>query len=370
MNFGNLSWIDWAIMLVCIVALRAISANSRHYMKSVADFLSANRSAGRYLLTIAGQMGSVGAISVVAMFEIYYSAGLPPVYWALMSIPIGVILTLSGFVYYRFRETRAMTMAQFFEMRYSRKFRIFAGIVCWACGILNFGIFPAVTARFFVYFCGLPISFDLFGMTIPTIAPVMAIDLFLALTFVTMGGQISVMITECAQGMVSAFIFIILAGFVIFTIHWSDMVHALNTAPVGQSMLNPFLTSKVPNFNVWFYLIGIFGTIYGCLSWQGSQGFYSSARSPHEQKMGAIISVWRQIPLTLMILILPLAAYAILRMPEFTSLQHTVDSVVKTLPNKDLQNQMRVTSGSGSLASCGYKRFTCNMYAFLLIHLS
>ena len=159
----NLNYLDWTIIGVAIVALRLFSLSTRQYMHGVADFLSANRSAGRYLLTIATQMGSVGVVTFVGAFEMIYSAGLPPRWWELMGIPGGGIILLTGWVYYRFRETRAMTMAQFFEMRYSRRFRIFAGILCWTSGILNFGIFPAVAARFIIYFCGLPETFSVPG---------------------------------------------------------------------------------------------------------------------------------------------------------------------------------------------------------------
>ena len=234
---GNLSYIDWAIMAIAVIALRSISLSTRSHMKGVADFLAANRSAGRYLLTIAGQMGTVGAISLVAFFQMYFSAGLPPIWWAFMTLPSSAIVILLGWVYYRYRETRAMTLAQFLEMRYTHKFRIFAGIICFSSGILNFGIFPAVAARFFVYYCGLPDQFHLLGMTIPTIAPVMLADLGLALTFVTMGGQVSVMVTECAQGMVSAFIFIIVTTVVLLKVSWPQMVHALNMSPTDASMM-------------------------------------------------------------------------------------------------------------------------------------
>lgn len=60
------------------------------------------------------------------------------------SDPVGIIVALSGFVTYRFRQTRAMTLAQFFELRYSRKFRLFAGMLGFFAGIMNFGIIPAV----------------------------------------------------------------------------------------------------------------------------------------------------------------------------------------------------------------------------------
>lgn len=96
-------------------------------------------------------------------------------------------------------------------MRYSRNYRIVSGFLVFATGALNFGIFPAVAARFFIYFCGLPDTFMLPGIPIhiATFPVVMAIDLLLALTFVTMGGQISVMVTECVQGIFTIFAFLI-----------------------------------------------------------------------------------------------------------------------------------------------------------------
>ena len=67
-----------------------------------------------------------------------------------------LIISLTGFVIYRYRESRAMTLAEFFEKRYSKNLRIFMGIVAWLSGTFNFAIFPIVGARFFVYFCGFP----------------------------------------------------------------------------------------------------------------------------------------------------------------------------------------------------------------------
>jgi solute:Na+ symporter, SSS family len=51
-----------------------------------------------------------------------------------------------------FRQTRAMTMAQFFEIRYRRGIRITSGLLCFMSGTLNFAIFPAVDARFLQHF--------------------------------------------------------------------------------------------------------------------------------------------------------------------------------------------------------------------------
>jgi SSS family solute:Na+ symporter len=55
-------WMDWVIIGLVIAVVIAIVQFSKRYVSGVADFLSGNRLAGRYLLTVAGEMGSIGAI--------------------------------------------------------------------------------------------------------------------------------------------------------------------------------------------------------------------------------------------------------------------------------------------------------------------
>ncbi len=340
----NLSLFDWAIVVVAVIILRFISLKSSTHMQGVADFLSANRCAGRYLLTIAGQMGGTGVISLVAMFEMYYQVGLPPIWWGFMGIPVGIIILLTGWTYWRFRETRALTLAQFFEMRYDRKFRIFAGFVCWFSGIVNFGIFPAVAARFFIYFCGLPDYFHIPGLPFPisSFATFMAVDLALALLFVTQGGQITVMITEFFQGMFCGFAFLVIVGFLIYQFPWSTVVTAMNTAPPDASMLNPYHSSQAKDFNIWYFLIGIFGTILNSMSWQGCSGFQSSAKSPHEARMGMIIGGWRGMPLTCMMILLALCAFAVMNLPQYSGIKTSVNQVLAGISDTTIRGQMTV----------------------------
>lgn len=133
----ELHWIDWTIVFVFVLFLFTVAVVTQKYTTSVSGFLAAERCAGRYLLTMAEGASTLGLIAIIAYWEMYYQAGFCAAWWTYMFAPLGLVLSLSGWVAYRFRETRAMTMAQFFEMRYSRKFRIFGGIMAWISGIIN-----------------------------------------------------------------------------------------------------------------------------------------------------------------------------------------------------------------------------------------
>jgi solute:Na+ symporter, SSS family len=105
----NLTFIDWSIAIVCYIVLFLIVRISRKYVKSVADFLSAGRSAGRYMITVSQGMVALGAITVVAQWEMNYVAGFNLRWWEFTMAVVILFITVSGWVLYRFRQTRALT---------------------------------------------------------------------------------------------------------------------------------------------------------------------------------------------------------------------------------------------------------------------
>ena len=195
----NMIWIDWVIVFGVAAFFIILAYAAKKYSQSTADFLAANRCARRYLLTLAEGIAGLGAVSIVAMWQMYYKVGFSASWWNNLAIPVTMIMMMSGWIIYRYRETRCLTIAQFFEIRYSRKFRIFAAIVCWSSGILNFGIFPAVGANFFIGYCGLPESYQIFGFALPTYQTLIVILVSIALYFTFIGGQVTVLITDFFQ---------------------------------------------------------------------------------------------------------------------------------------------------------------------------
>ena len=124
----NLNFIDWVIVLLVLVGMFYSVSLTSGLMKSVSDFLSAGRTGGRYIMAISGGVAGVGAISIVMYLEMGYVSGFALSWWGLSQGLIILLIQVSGWVSYRFRQTRCLTLAEFFEKRYSRKFRIFAGI--------------------------------------------------------------------------------------------------------------------------------------------------------------------------------------------------------------------------------------------------
>lgn len=338
----NLSLIDWLIVAVCLAVLFYGVSLSKKLVRSVADFLSAGRTAGRYMITVSQGMAAIGAITIVGQWEMNYVAGFALRWWEFIMAVVLLAITVSGWVLYRFRQTRALTIAQFLEIRYSRNFRIFTGILAFISGLLNFGIFPAVSARFLIYFTGIPLSVSILGIEVSTFPLVMASFLLVSLYFVFAGGQIAVIITEFIQGVFSNLTFLVIIVFCLFFVNWDQIFQAVITAPKEASLINPYKTSEVPDFNFFYFLINVVGVIYVKLSWQGSQGFNSSAKSAHEAKMGEVLGNLRDIPKWLFLVLIPIIAYTILHNSDFKVIADGVGATMQGIGSSEVQNQLRI----------------------------
>jgi SSS family solute:Na+ symporter len=222
-------------------------------------------------------------------------------------------------------------MAQFLEMRYSRKFRIFAGILCWVSGIINFGIFPAVGTEFFMNMWNLPDNLVLLGTTLPTYPLLMALLLGIALFFTFVSGQIGVIVTDFWQGFFATFAFVALIIFLWNTFSWDQIGTALVTvSKPGNSLINPFEIKDRPDFGVVYFLISVWLNIYYTGAWQGASAYQSSAITAHEAKMSPIVGSFRQAIVGLGLILMPLCALAYMNLPEFADKAAVVTSQLET----------------------------------------
>lgn len=357
----NLQTIDWVIVGSLFALLIIITLGSRHHMRSVADFLAAGRCAGRYLISVSEGAAGLGAITLVGFWEVYYQRGFTAIYWSLLNWPIIFIIALTGWISYRFRATKALTLAQFFEMRYSRRFRIFAGLVCFICGVVNFGIFPAVGTQFFIYFCGLPDYFAVGGMHLNTYATLMAGLLVLSLFFTFTGGQIAIILTDFFQGITTLSILVATAGILLYKIEWHNVVTSLLQAPPGKSYVDPFdLAAADPrSYTPRFFIIGYFMWFYWWMAWQGTQGFNASAKSPHEQRMSKVLGSWRYFAQEMLIPIVAICALAFLHSPNLFPSAASVNDSLAAIPDAEIQSRVTVPLALSRLLPVGLMGGLC-----------
>jgi len=341
--------IDWLVLVLPAFAVGYIAWRTQQYNKGVAGFLSGGRVAGRYVVAVASGEAAFGLISAVALFEQYYKSGYAIAFWQKLAMPIGLIMTLTGFLIYRYRETRVMTMAQFFEVRYSKKFRIFAGALAFLSGLINYALFPAVGARFIIYYTGMPLELELFGWTVSTYPLVMAFFLSLALTIVLLGGQLTIMTTDCVQGIFSFIGYAIVFCAIFWSFSFAEFGDAMLARGEGLSFINPFDTGELQDFNLLFIIIGLISSVYSRMSWQGTQGYNSAALNPHEQKMAGVLGTWKGGFQSLMIMLLALSAFTMMHHPDFTaqaaSVQAELTQRIQTdnpVTTETLQKQMLV----------------------------
>ena len=351
--------LDWYFIISILLGLLGVALYTKKHMRGVADFLSGGRMASRYLLAVAKGEQGVGAVVFVGLFEIIRNSGFVVTWWQWLSAPILFLVGVSGWVIYRFRETRALTLGQFFEIRYSKSFRIFAGITGFLAGLLNFGIIPVVGARFLSYFLGLPPTFTLWGWHVDTYIPLMALLLTISLVLTFSGGLITLMVTNCIEGMLSQILFIIIIVALLCVFSWQEISQTLETRPPGHSLLNPFDSLELKDFGIAFVLIQIWWGIYRTMAWQNQSPYSTAAITAHESRMGVIMGNWRSMGNTAVITLLAVCAMTFLSHPDFTAQSAMAKETIAGISPAKIQQQMTVPVAIEHMLPIGIKGLLC-----------
>jgi len=183
-----MQWFDWLIVAIPVLFVFWTGVYSRRYLKDVTAFLSAGRVCGRYVISMGDLASALSITGLLAFVEVRFKTGFAMGFWGAITMPITVMLSLYGYCTYRFRETKAQSIGQFLEMRYSRKFRVFAATLRSISEMLANMIMPALAARFFVYFLALPEKFTLCGVQMTTFNTIMVVVLIAAISIICIAG--------------------------------------------------------------------------------------------------------------------------------------------------------------------------------------
>ena len=288
-----MSLVDWIIAIVPLAFVVYMGFYSRRYIKGVSDYLAAGRVAGRYVITVSDIAEGLAVLTLIGCIEVNYKVGFAIRFWNSILTPLMVFLGLTGFMAYRFRETKCLSMGQFLEMRYNRPLRIYASTLRSVAELLANCICPALAARFAIYYLGFPQTFELFGIQLPTFLILTFFMTALCVIVCCCGGCLALIITDTIQGFICYPLLIVFTIFVIVNFSWSEtIVPVMSDRVAGESFLNPFDVAKMRDFNLFALVVTFYATIINRGNWYGS-GSNIAAKSPHEQKMAGLMGTWR-----------------------------------------------------------------------------
>ncbi len=277
-NFGT---IDWIIVMVYICIPLVIGIMVRKYIRQLSDFIVAGRSL-RIFLAIATLTGTeLGLVTVMYNAELGFRHGFSAYHVALIESICVLAVGLTGFIVYKLRELRVMTIPEFYEMRFGRKVRIIGGTILALGGILNMGLFLQAGARFMMGVTGYS---NLAGLKI-----FMSVMLIMVLIYTVLGGMVSVVLNDFLQFFVLSTAMLIGSFFVIQKIGW-DTLFEIPTGVNAASWFNP--VAEGSGFGTIYVIFMVALTFSAATLWQSSTLRALSAKTP---KIAKRLYVWSSI---------------------------------------------------------------------------
>ena len=311
-------WYDWLILILPVCFVMYMGWHSRRYIRGVSDFLSAGRLCGRYVISVGDVANALSIIGLLTYIEMHYKTGFSVGFWSSVLAPLSIVLGLTGFCHYRFRETKAMSLGQFLEMRYSRRFRIFAAALRSLAEMIANMIMPSLAARFFIQMLDLPLTFQVFGLTFSTFVVLMILFMTLAISLICFGGTLALIVTDSIQGMI---LYPILSCFIVF-LFWKfsvsqEIMPTMADRIAGESFINPYDIGNLRDFNLFtMVIVAVYGTIMNRANWIGA-GYSTAAKNPQEQKMAGLLGTWRGAAITVFYLLIASALITFLNHKSF-----------------------------------------------------
>jgi SSS family solute:Na+ symporter len=269
----NFATLDWIIVCVYICIPVVIGILVRKYIRRLSDFIVAGRSL-RLFIAIATLTGTeLGLVTVMYNSELGFLHGFSAFHIGIIETFCILAIGLTGFIVYKLRQHKVMTIPEFYEIRFGRDVRIFGGIILALGGILNMGLFLQAGARFMMGITGYsnPAGLKLF----------MTVMLLMVLVYTVMGGMVSVVLNDFMQFVVLSIGMVAGSFFAISKIGWANLFKAPETVDAA-AWFNP--VAEGSGFGSLYVIFMVVLTFSAGALWQSGTLRALSAKSPKVAK--------------------------------------------------------------------------------------
>jgi len=223
----------------------------RKFIKNMRDFVTAGRNLGLWL-GIATMTGTeLGLITIMYSAQKGFTGGFATFHIALAALIVTFVVGMTGFIVYRLREMKVMTIPEFYEKRFDRKTRILGGIMMVLGGILNMGLFLKVGSMFLVGITGLSAN----SWALPG---VMIFLITLVLIYTVLGGMISVVIADYVQFVVLSLSLLVITFMAIAKVGWHDIFDTIELT-MGRAGFDPTMAGGGFGWEyiIWMFFLGL-----------------------------------------------------------------------------------------------------------------
>ncbi len=246
----NLSLLDGLFVVLYVGGVFYAGFVVKKYVKGIDDYLVAGRSMGFHLGLLSLMCTEIGMITYMYFAELGYNAGFAALIVGLAPFAVFLFIGRTGFILKPLLDMKIRTLPEFFDRKFGRGVRFYAGLLMAIGGVLNFGVFPGVEARFINIVTGISEDHLLLTMTVL---------LTVVLIYTLVGGMVSVIVTNYIQYVLLSLSMIAITLFGLFKIGLPRIIDAVEST-LGPKGLNPFTPSLLKGefglgFIVWQILL-------------------------------------------------------------------------------------------------------------------
>ena len=184
--------LDYLIVVLYLFSIFYIGIRYRDRSSNFTIFMIAGRKVG-LSLGVATMLGTeLGLITVMYNAQTGFKDFFAAFHIGLFALVVTMFIGITGIVVVKLRELRVKSIPEYYQIRFGNKVRIVGAIILVVGGILNMGLFLKVGAIFIQSMMGVAES-ELI------LSAIMIILLTMVLIYTTLGGMISVIITDYIQ---------------------------------------------------------------------------------------------------------------------------------------------------------------------------
>jgi len=253
----NFSTIDTIIVVVYLIASLAIGFMVKRYAGSMDNYIGAGRKVGTWLGVATMTGTELGLVTVMYMAQKGFTGGFAAFHMAIIAGIGTLFVGMTGFIVGPLRRMEVLTIPEFYEKRFNKNVRVLGAIILVFAGMMNMGLFLKTGSMFLVGVAGLPAD----GQTLQW---VMLGLLLLVLVYTTLGGMISVILTDYVQFVVLSFSLLVATFLAVNKLGWDHIFETVRTVH-GDAGFDPTLEGTGFGWSYVLWMVVTAGLVGGAV---------------------------------------------------------------------------------------------------------